>query len=188
MSNEQTLQQYNEQLENNNNSLDNILEIINELPEAGEDVGEEVNSYGEEIEEQGNIVDELVYTLKNRVINAGAQNNYSTEEQVIGTYINGEPLYRKVITGPLDGSWSEENTTFSWIDLGVKVDKVPRLNVSLTRNEEFTYTEASNKDIVVSLRNGRGGIATTELQVGLTTSMFANQEIDIIIEYTKATE
>lgn len=32
MSNEQTLQQYNEQLENNNNSLDNILEIINELP------------------------------------------------------------------------------------------------------------------------------------------------------------
>ena len=112
-------------------------------------------------------------------------NNYSTEERVIGTYINGEPLYRKVMVGTLDGSWSENGITFSWIDLGVKVDKVPRLNVSLTRNEEFTYTEASNKDMVVSLRNGRGGITTTELQIGLTTSMFANQEIDIIIEYTK---
>ena len=110
---------------------------------------------------------------------------YSTEEQIIGTYINGEPLYRKVVVGTLDGSWSEGGITFSWIDLGIKVDKVPRLDVSLTRNEEFTYTEASNKDMVVSLRNGRGGITTTELQVGLTTSMFANQEIDIIIEYTK---
>ena len=101
MSNEQTLQQYNEQLENNNNSLDNILEIINELPEAGEDVEEEVNSYGEEIEEQGDIVDELVYTLRNRVINAGTQtqNNYSTEEQVIGTWIDSKPIYRKLFTG-----------------------------------------------------------------------------------------
>ena len=153
MSNEQTLQQYNEQLENNNNSLNNILEIINDLPEVGE--------------------------------NAGMLNNYSIEEQIIGTYINGEPLYRKVVVGTLDGSWSEGGITFSWIDLGIKVDKVPRLDVSLTRNEEFIYTEASNKDMVVSLRNGRGGITTTELQVGLTTSMFANQEIDIIIEYTK---
>lgn len=115
-------------------------------------------------------------------------NNYSAGEQVIGTYVNGETLYRKVMVETLDGSWKENGVTFSWIDLGVKVDKVARLSVSLTPNEEFIYTEASNKDMVVSLRNGRGGITTTELQVGLTTSMFANQEIDIIIEYTKITD
>lgn len=124
-----------------------------------------------------------------RVVGCKNSNNvYSTEEQVIGTYRDGKTLYRKVVVATLDGSWKENNVTYSWIDLGVKVDKVPRLDVSLTRNWEFTFTEASNKDMVVSLRNGRGGITTTELQVGLTTSMFANQEIDIVIEYTKATE
>ena len=112
-------------------------------------------------------------------------NNYSAGEQVIGTYINGETLYRKVMVETLDGSWKDNGVTFSWIDLGVKINKVSRLSVSLTPNEEFIYTEASNKDMVVSLRNGRGGITTTELQIGLTTSMFANQEVDIIIEYTK---
>ena len=133
MSNEQTLQQYNEQLENNNNSLDNILEIINELPEAGEDVGEEVNSYGEEIEEQGNIVDELVYTLKNRVINAGAQNNYSTEETLIGTWL-GKPLYRKVV------AINQEFKDMSKIFLtGLNIETIIHIGSFQTRTTETRY-------------------------------------------------
>ena len=32
------------------------------------------------------------------------ENNYSTEEQVIGTWIDGKPLYRKVININADGT------------------------------------------------------------------------------------
>ena len=80
MNNEQTLQQYNEQLENNNNSLNNILEIINDLPEAGE--------------------------------NAGTPNNYSTEEHIIGEWIDGRPIYRKTMI--IDSIGSNVNTTFEY--------------------------------------------------------------------------
>lgn len=113
--------------------------------------------------------------------------NYSTEEQTIGTYINGEIIYRKVVVGNLNGTWKENGKTFSWIDLGVKVDKVIRLDVCFQKDELYKYTSATNPDLVVSVRT-KQDTQLTDIQIGLTSSMSNGQEIDIIIEYTKANE
>lgn len=185
MSNEQTLQQYNEQLENNNNSLDNILEIINELPEAGEDVGEEVNSYGEEIEEQGNIVDELVYTLKNRVINAGAQNNYSTEEQLIGTWIDNKPLYRKTLV-------KTSETAVTYLNLG-SINDVDYINVingctQFTNGVQTYYVPTSTYE--TSTNFSKFYIQKTSANIAHInwTGNSTSGTIYAIVEYTKTTD
>ena len=39
-----------------------------------------------------------LYASKKTATASGSSNNYSTEEQVVGTWIDGKPLYRKLVT------------------------------------------------------------------------------------------
>lgn len=101
MSNEETLQEYNERLEENNVSLANVLTTINNLPSSS---------------------------------GGGASNIYSTEEIVIGTWIDGKPLYRKVIA-------VEQSITnmFEIFLHYLKIETLIRINSFQTRNTETRY-------------------------------------------------
>lgn len=97
MSNKETLQGYNETLSQYNTNLDDILNTINNLPE-NENLTEELDTYNSEVTEQEATIDTILKTLQSKAIGGGgSMNNYSTEETVIGTWIDGKTLYRKVI-------------------------------------------------------------------------------------------
>ena len=53
-------------------------------------------------------VDYIVYGLQSGTI-SNVQHNYSTSEQLIGTWIDGKPLYQRTIevTNPTHGAWTQ---------------------------------------------------------------------------------
>lgn len=104
--------------------------------------------------------------------------NYSTEEQLIGTWINGKPLYRKTISGVISaGANVVDSTINSKTNSLVKVE-------GKTKSGEYQYSvpwyENTNDFINFSL------ISTGfRIHVG---SNNANRTYEITIYYTKTTD
>ena len=114
--------------------------------------------------------------IKYNLGNVKSGDNYSTDEQVIGTWINGKPLYRKVVVidnpynqmtfsiadidEPINAFWKQaydsEGIFFSYGENGSSISNV--------------YFDLTSKNFVISIRGGFGG------------------EIVIILEYTKTTD
>ena len=113
--------------------------------------------------------------IKYNLGNVKSEVNYSTDEQVIGTWINGKPLYRKVviIDNPSDG------TTFS-------IDNIDEpINASWTQAYE-------SKAIIFSY--GESGSIHSDVSFNLTSKNFViqmgggfNGKMVAIVEYTKTT-
>ena len=107
---------------------------------------------------------------------------YSTEEQRIGTWL-GKPLYRKVIQGILDGTYTENGFFYSWIpysisNFGICID----LRVQV-QGIDRQYTTTGDQSSV------NGVISGTAVQVGaLTTRVSSGATVYIILEYTKTTD
>ena len=63
--------------------------------ETKEDLDEELNTYNTEVTEQGVSIDTIINLLQGK---GKHDYNYSTEEKVIGKWIDNKPLYRKTFT------------------------------------------------------------------------------------------
>ena len=70
--------------------------------------------------------------------------NYSTEEQVVGTWIDGKPLYQKVVNISSSGSFSRGwNNNFAY--LGADIDTVVNLQLNSKReNFDMLYYSVSD--------------------------------------------
>ena len=121
---------------------------------------------------------EEFYSEENREV-------YSKEEQIIGIYL-GKPLYRKVIQGVLDGTYTENGMFYSWFshkigNLGI----VTELRVSATsiKTEGRVYTSSGSSSVINCCVSG------TAIQVGASIDHFDNQVVaNAIIEYTKTND
>lgn len=112
---------------------------------------------------------------------ASAGEVYSTEEQRIGTWIDGKPLYRKVYTGTTGASGEVKN-------IGVILNLDNLINL-------FGILKTSSKNFV-SLSFSQGGYYTT-LGINADTNMVyvlsnsqthLNSPVTVIAEYTKTTD
>ena len=103
MNNKETLQEYNEKLEENNVSLANVLTTINNLPETS-----------------GN----------------GSSNIYSTTERRVGTWIDGKPIYRKVVI--IDSIGSNVNLSIPY-----NIDDVD----TIWLNESASFIKSENETL-----------------------------------------
>lgn len=142
MSNEETLQEYNERLEENNVSLANVLTTIKNLPSSG---------------------------------GGSSSDIYSTEETVIGTWIDGQPLYqrtfeitttttdtRKYLSDELGltnlkNVWIDESASF--IDYnGITKAGIQSVNTFLSTGDYKTcYIDANGR---LALKTGSGANMT----------------------------
>ena len=122
---------------------------------------------------------EEFYNEKNREV-------YSTGEQRIGTWIDGKPLYRKVLQGVLDGTYTENGLFYSWISLNVgHLGIVTDLRVSApsSKAEGRVYTSSGSSSVINCCVSG------SAIQVGASIDHFNNQTVaNAIIEYTKTTD
>lgn len=107
-------------------------------------------------------------------------NIYSTEETVIGRWIDGRPIYKRVI------NTHSPNSTGSWV-------VVHRLdpNAIVVNFSSFIYINRQTLPLAYSPVSNRVSISYTDnvgFEMIISTADMANKEVTIIAEYTNATD
>lgn len=122
---------------------------------------------------------------------SSASNNYSEEEQVIGTWIDGKPIYRQVITGviPLVGMESVIKT----INLAKQMILIDGYIVKNDARGALRYSISmaiSSYGMKVYVDEQSGNNPAISIVVGSTTytDSFVGDPITLIVEYTKTTD
>lgn len=118
-------------------------------------------------------------------ISIGSDTDYSTEEKIVGTWIDGKPLYQKTITGVTPSSSATQN-----IQIGVNVENalvvsgycrhssfLTPVNIQIDSNEYFLawIRDNTNRDVpnTIGLKVGSalyGGSYNLTLQYTKTTT------------------
>lgn len=113
--------------------------------------------------------------------NLDINDKYSTEEQIIGTWIDGKPIYRKVI----------ESSSTGEIKHGISdINCVVKVNASLIRNGGIMNVMPNgipNDAYYLSIQD----ITKTDVVIGKGSEFqgdLAITKIFIIMEYTKTTD
>lgn len=118
---------------------------------------------------------------------SGTLETYSADEIVVGTWIDGKPLYRKVFVGttPVVST----NGTFSWgsFDTGSAID-------SLLPVKGIVYNGSDSLTLPHTTNDGTGRIKTSSnrttgrVLVGSNSSALGGLPLVLIVEYTKTTD
>lgn len=103
---------------------------------------------------------------------------YSTEERRIGIWIDGRPLYRKVINLTLPSTIG--TTIYSGVDL-------PENSV-LARYEGFCTTTANTQLALYAMGYTYVSFVGRQIWFGTFTNDFASAALSLIVEYTKTTD
>lgn len=135
----------------------------------------------------GNIADlntEDISNIVNAINEVNDKLNYSTEEQVIGKWTNGKPLYRKVYTSY---NVSEEST----------VD-VYTIDIDITKDIHNSYGKIFAGDYKVNIGTGDAGFgvisnvqqnSSGQIYISRTHGSFGQiNGLEITLEYTKTTD
>lgn len=130
---------------------------------------------------------------------------YSTEEQVIGAWVDGKPIYRKCYIHQFNGTYDDTNASGQMISfvrnvVGSLVDTVVRLEARAT-NPQFDRIGYLGNSFTsqfgsIEYRTYAGSSGGDMLQIGLLkknplyadTIEVNNSVIKIIFEYTKASD
>lgn len=106
---------------------------------------------------------------------------YSLEEQVVGTWIDGRPIYRKVIVT------TTPSTANSWIDVPIGTDNIKeyisysaRFEISGLTYFADIFEDSTHKFMAVAKSDA------IAMMVG--TSSWGSKPVTLIIEYTKTTD
>lgn len=110
--------------------------------------------------------------------------NYSTEEQVIGTWIDNKPLYRKVFNITLNSATGNTDTA-----VGAPIKEVTNVrgivHVQSQYCEPFPNSVAGTNRIIVYDNNFS---TPNTIRVVNNSNIWAGQPFIIILEYTKTTD
>lgn len=136
-------------------------------------------------------------TTANSALNKALQNEsdvsnlktsitYNTSEIVVGTWIDGKPIYRKVIIGTLDGTFVESGYFFTWINTGItNIDNITSKELSVKTTEKISFEGSENLKLDYILT---GGFANN-VQIGAKSgSIPADSPVIITLEYTKTSD
>lgn len=112
---------------------------------------------------------------------------YSTEEQKIGTWIDGKPLYRKIISSTLPKVTTDGTNVASTVPINANID--------FGYIEKAFYTDIYSGRITLPWITGSGRVIRAYLDVpGQQISLLSNtvelneQPVTIIVCYTKTTD
>ena len=123
---------------------------------------------------------------------------YSTDEIVVGKWINGKPIYRKVITFTTDSSIASTATQYRF-DTGIAnsvIDELVEMNAYLRytnsngkgwASNSWNVSNANTFDSVL-LECGSPSSQTMKLLCYIAGAHFASQPLILVLEYTKTTD
>lgn len=131
-----------------------------------------------------NVEDKTSNAPSMRLVEEMTKEKYSTDEQVIGTWIDGKPLYRKVGTIKFTSIYSQGNFTVgSLISSNIKYGTITKVFTDslLCNNLYNTFDSTIKSNIYVSAEGG--------YIFGFTTrENYLNKTIYVVVEYTKTTD
>ena len=153
MTNEETLQNYNTRLSENNDNLNTIYSLINELPNAETSEGSE----------------EMV--------------KYSTDEQIIGTWIDGKPIYRKVFEISSIATGNADLVNIADLKIENLVNMWGTMKNSAGHMYPMPLTDSSSNYSVIFIRASEAIRGRASDGSGATIT-----KVTIILEYTKTTD
>ena len=104
-------------------------------------------------------------------------NTYSTDKKLIGFWIDGKPLYRKILTGTTTGSVD------SYYSLsGINYDIITNIKVLVNTPDYVvdlsTYSNTGQNGVLIEKSQNR-------LRISNNNYAFYNSPVIIILEYTK---
>lgn len=117
------------------------------------------------------------------MINHLLLNSYSTTEQRIGTYTDGKPIYRKVVSGnfsahPAGTNWNEPHTNVvSNLETIVNMTAIKNNQYSILYNKNM-----SNDYFMITYREGNG------FTFAGNQATTPSDEYVVTLEYTKTTD
>ena len=121
----------------------------------------------------------------NDAINLMKIETYSTEEQKIGTWIDGKPLYRKVIIAQTTEAMASSSQVIGTIESNMKIKKFEACMVSNVDGGTVPGSIwFSDNDYVYTFINSSRQIKTKISSFG----NYSNRTINVILEYTKTTD
>ena len=121
----------------------------------------------------------LIGNIKGPAGKDGSENQiYSTNETVIGTWIDGKPLYRKIIKTSV-----KQGVQKIYDVSNMNLDDIIRMNGSISQSEgsivHIPYGTSSNDFAVVYYPKSSNQIEVNTSSAGI---------VNIILEYTKTTD
>lgn len=115
----------------------------------------------------------LQYTkTTDSAIAIGSENEYSTTEKIVGTWIDGKPIYQKTFTGTSGANGAD--ATFGSIS---NAETIVSLR-GIVRNSNNMMHGAPNPGIYLKYYNGN-------IQTYTSDAQFGNQPCSITVQYTK---
>lgn len=124
------------------------------------------------------VKDLLSKVLKKKV------NNYSLEEQKVGTWIDGKPLYQKTIECTIPSNITGNYLTLTSLD--IEIENIININGYIHYSDE--YYIPLNMPKVTQTEYYCGVWANTNEVYIQTSSNYANSKAYITIQYTKTTD
>lgn len=122
---------------------------------------------------------------------------FSTVETVTGMrWVDGKPIYRKVITGNL-GSVTSSAYTSVWVKLGVEVNEIIDIRGCVEWKNSgthtvtgwvpfsFPFTEANNNISTWYILDDGNSAHSNTVALRAISSLYNNRNFKIIVEYTK---
>jgi hypothetical protein len=129
-----------------------------------------------------NAINDLNKNLDEEIVEVNKKLNYSTQEQKIGEWIDGKPLYRRCFKG----TTSSSSPTIVTYDINSK-------NCSVKNSGGF-LTEGTDPNLHMNIGgyandNWRCGVYINDRQLSIYhTSNLCNGAYEMFVEYTKTTD
>jgi len=122
-----------------------------------------------------------------KLLNSSNANNYSTDEKIIGTWIDGKPLYQKTVTvncGANGSTWYYENHNIA------NIADIADYSFSVKNTGGWYYCIGSGANSSNGyITNGFSlHVSTTQVTIFNNISNLYNQPIRLTVCYTKTTD
>ena len=121
-------------------------------------------------------LDELVET-------SNKKDTYSTNEQIIGTWIDGKPIYRKVITFTPTEVAGSQNYGVSNVENIISLQGFMYYNSDNILPLNFSFEQGSTVYYSLFRASAQKGVIKYDM-----SSLYVNKAVSVIIEYTKTTD
>lgn len=115
---------------------------------------------------------------------------YSTDEIVVGRWINGKPIYRRVLSLTTPNVTGETKSIGSF---NAPIGKLIKINFMVDLTNYIAWVPVpqmmsadSFGNIVTAYLEYNGN--TNKIMVTITNSAYKSRPIDVIVEYTKSTD
>ena len=134
----------------------------------------------------------VLYCIATKNIYIDALNDYSTGEKVIGTWIDGKPLYQKVIVGTLPNCTTEGTVVASNVNHGIaNVDLIFITSAFVKDYADWPATSSMTRILPYTLNSGsqmKVSIGRTQIQYANGAKTMNGSSVYSVAQYTKTTD